>query len=49
MKKHGIVLGFVLLGLLSALSSAQAPVPFISQPLVPRCGGTGRGGISLLR
>ena len=35
MKKLGIILGILLLGLLSALSSAQAPVPFISQPLVP--------------
>jgi hypothetical protein len=28
-------MGAILLGLLSALSSAQAPVPFISQPLLP--------------
>ncbi len=33
--KHAIFLGTVLLGLVSVLSYAQAPVPFISQPLIP--------------
>ena len=35
MKRYPILMGAILLGLLSALSSAQAPVPFISQPLLP--------------
>jgi hypothetical protein len=35
MKKHSIFLGAVLLGLLSVLSYAQAPVPLINLPLVP--------------
>jgi hypothetical protein len=35
MRKHATLLGVVLLGLVSALSYAQAPVPFISQPLLP--------------
>lgn len=32
---QAILLGAVLLGLMSVLSYAQAPVPFINQPLVP--------------
>jgi len=35
MKNHALRLGAVLLGLMSVLSYAQAPVPFINQPLVP--------------
>lgn len=35
MKKHAMLLGAVLLIFLSALSSAQAPVPFINLPLLP--------------
>lgn len=35
MKKYAILLGTILLGLASALSYAQAPVPFINLPLVP--------------
>ncbi len=35
MRKNAILLGAVLLALLSALSYAQAPVPFVNQPLVP--------------
>ncbi len=35
MRKHAMLLGAVLLGLLSALSYAQAPVPFINLPLMP--------------
>ena len=35
MRKHATLLGAVLLGLVSVLSYAQAPVPFINLPLVP--------------
>jgi FG-GAP-like repeat/FG-GAP repeat len=35
MKQHAIFLGVLLIGFLSVLSYAQAPVPFISLPLVP--------------
>jgi len=35
MKNHAILLAAVLLGLLSALSYAQAAIPYVSQPLVP--------------
>ena len=35
MKGHAILLGSILLGLMSTLSYAQAPVPFINLPLVP--------------
>jgi hypothetical protein len=35
MKRHTIFLGAVFLGCASVLSYAQAPVSFISQPLVP--------------
>jgi len=35
MRKHATLIGAVLLGLVSALSYAQAPVPFISLPLMP--------------
>ena len=35
MRKHATLLGAVLLGLVSVLSYAQAPVPFINQPLMP--------------
>ena len=35
MRKHAIILGAVLLDLVSVLSYAQAPVPFINLPLIP--------------
>jgi hypothetical protein len=35
MKTHTILLGVILLGFISLLSYAQAPVPFLNQPLVP--------------
>ena len=35
MRKHATLFGAVLLGLVSAVSYAQAPVPFINLPLVP--------------
>jgi len=35
MRKYAILLGTILLGFASALSYAQAPVPFINLPLVP--------------
>jgi hypothetical protein len=35
MKRHAILLVVVLLGLVSALSYAQAPVSFVNLPLVP--------------
>jgi len=35
MRNHALLLGAVLLGWMSVLSYAQAPVPFINQPLVP--------------
>ncbi len=35
MKKHETLLGAILLGFVSALSYAQAPVPFINLPLIP--------------
>ena len=47
MRKGAILLGTVLLGFLSALSYAQAPVPFISQPLVPDATAPGGGDFTL--
>lgn len=44
MKTHARALPRILLALLSALTYAQAPVPFGNQPLVPHVtapGGTG--------
>jgi len=35
MRNHATLLGAVLLGLMSVLSYAQAPVPFVNLPLVP--------------
>jgi IPT/TIG domain len=35
MKRHAFFLGAALLGIVSVLSYAQAPVPFINQPLIP--------------
>jgi FG-GAP-like repeat/Abnormal spindle-like microcephaly-assoc'd, ASPM-SPD-2-Hydin/Protein of unknown function (DUF1573)/FG-GAP repeat len=35
MRTHATLLGAVLLGFVSILSYAQAPVPFINQPLIP--------------
>ena len=35
MRRHAILLGAFFLGFISVLSYAQAPVPFISQPLMP--------------
>jgi len=41
MRKRAILLSVLLLGLLSALSYAQAPVPFINLPLIPDAAAPG--------
>ncbi len=35
MKNHAMLVGEILLGFMSVLSYAQAPVPFVNQPLIP--------------
>jgi uncharacterized protein YfaP (DUF2135 family) len=47
MKKHATLLGVVLLGFVSVLSYAQAPVPFVNQPLVPDAIAPGSAGFEL--
>ncbi len=47
MRKYAVVLGAVLLGLVSALSYAQAPVPFVNQPLIPDATAPGRPQFTL--
>ncbi len=46
-KLHAIFLGVVLIGFLSAFSYAQAPVPFVSLPLVPDATAPGGGDFIL--
>ena len=47
MRKHANLLGAFLLGFVSALSYAQAPVPFLNQPLVPDAIPPGSAGFEL--
>lgn len=47
MNKHATLLGAILLGLASVMSDAQAPVPFISLPLVPDATAPGGGDFTL--
>ena len=47
MKKYATLLGAILLGFVSGLSYAQAPVPFLNLPLVPDATPPGGGDFTL--